>query len=105
VSVSISITLADEQLEAITVRVAEILAAQAPASPAPPAALTVAEAAKRMRVSEKTIRRAISDGRLPAHRIGRAVRIDAAEVAKLTMNPAVVQNITRRSARPLGAHG
>jgi excisionase family DNA binding protein len=37
--------------------------------------LTARECAERLRVSEKTIRRAISKGELPVHRIGRRVLV------------------------------
>jgi excisionase family DNA binding protein len=46
----------------------------------PPAAeelLTVNQVAENWQVSERTIRRMIEDGRLPARRVGRAVRIPA----------------------------
>ena len=45
--------------------------------------LTVAEAASRLRVSTKTIRRVIARGGLHAVRIGRAVRIDPQEIERL----------------------
>jgi excisionase family DNA binding protein len=37
--------------------------------------LSVAEVAKRLDVSEKTVRRKIASGELPAHRVGRLIRI------------------------------
>ncbi len=47
--------------------------------------LTYAEAAAELRCSVRTIRREISDGRLPAWRIGntRVLRVKAADVAAL----------------------
>jgi excisionase family DNA binding protein len=37
--------------------------------------LSVAEVAKRLDVSEKTVRRKITSGELPAHRVGKLIRI------------------------------
>ena len=45
--------------------------------------LTVAEAASLLRVSEKTIRRQIAGGRLPACRVGRSVRLSTKAVEML----------------------
>ncbi len=45
--------------------------------------LTVAEAAARLRVSTKTIRRRILDGSIVAHRFGTAIRVDALSVTRL----------------------
>ena len=45
--------------------------------------LTVKETAAMLRVSPVTIRRHIASGRLPAVRIGRAIRIEREEVATL----------------------
>jgi excisionase family DNA binding protein len=94
---AISIRLDDDQLEAIAVRVAEILSAKQLEMHAPVGqALTVAEAAERLRVSSKTIYRAVESGRLPAHRVGRAVRIDIDWLAAIkTKKPA------RTAAAPL----
>ena len=41
--------------------------------------LTVPELATRLRVSRMTVYRLIADGLLPAYRIGRSYRIDAAD--------------------------
>jgi excisionase family DNA binding protein len=46
--------------------------------------LTVAEAASWLRVSQKTIRRQIAGGGLPACRVGRSVRIPAKALETLT---------------------
>lgn len=43
--------------------------------------ITAAEAAARLDVSEKTIRRRIASGELPAVRVGRSVRIDVRHLA------------------------
>jgi len=48
-----------------------------------PPLLTVAEAAERLRVSTKTIRRQIAAGTLAAHRIGRSVRIAEPDLVQL----------------------
>ena len=46
--------------------------------------LTIEEAAERLKVSKRTIRRYISAGRLPAIRVTRkTVRIDDADIAQL----------------------
>jgi excisionase family DNA binding protein len=46
--------------------------------------ITVAEAAERLAVSERTIRRAIADGSLPARRVRKAmIRLDPADVDRL----------------------
>ncbi len=46
--------------------------------------LTVKEVAERLHVHPITVRRLIASGRLPAVRIGRAVRVREAAVAKMT---------------------
>ena len=46
--------------------------------------LRVIDVAKLLRLSEKTIRRRIKDGTIPARRIGRAVRIPEEAVKALT---------------------
>lgn len=43
--------------------------------------VTVAEAAVRLNVSEKTVRRRIASGELPAVRVGRAVRVNVQHLA------------------------
>lgn len=42
--------------------------------------LTVAEAARRLKICEATVRRAISDGRIKAGRKGRIIRIPATAI-------------------------
>lgn len=46
--------------------------------------LSVAEAAELLKVSTRTIRRAIDSGRLPAYRIGGLIRINRADVTSPT---------------------
>ena len=47
------------------------------------AVLTVAQVAKVLQCSEKTVRRRLNDGSLPAVRIGRLLRIPAAALRRL----------------------
>jgi excisionase family DNA binding protein len=74
----ITVTLNPDQLEAIARHVAELLRADARRAEdrAPERLVTVATAARALGVSERTIRREVAAGRLPAQRIGRAVRVD-----------------------------
>jgi excisionase family DNA binding protein len=49
--------------------------------------LTVAEAAARLRVSERTVRRAVTDGRLPHVRVGNRTRIAEDDLAAWATPP------------------
>jgi excisionase family DNA binding protein len=49
--------------------------------------LNVASAAKQLSVSEKTVRRLISAGRLPAVKVGAQMRIDQAELDAYVYGP------------------
>jgi excisionase family DNA binding protein len=49
--------------------------------PTPPVVYTVAEIAKLMKVSTKTVRRWIKNGDLIAHRLGRQLRITESDLA------------------------
>jgi len=49
--------------------------------PADEALLTVSQVAENWRVSQRTVRRMIADGRLPVVRLGRAVRVPAKAVS------------------------
>lgn len=70
---SVAVITLEQQLRAL---VAEIVRAEIDKlRPAEPEALTVAEFARRLSVSERTVRDAIREGRLEHMRIGRAVRI------------------------------
>jgi excisionase family DNA binding protein len=63
------------------------------ASPARQRRLSVAEAADYHRCSEKTIRRAIADGRLRAYRVGsRMIRIDPRDLDRLARPIPAVSN-------------
>jgi excisionase family DNA binding protein len=50
-------------------------------------ALTVAQVAERLAVSEKTVYRLVRAGRLPHSRVGRAIRIESADLAALRLEP------------------
>lgn len=52
------------------------------------AALTVAQVAERLAVSEKTVYRLVATGRLPASRVGRVIRIELTDLAALRLEPA-----------------
>lgn len=49
--------------------------------------LTVAEAASILRLSRPTIYRLVSDGTLPAHKIGGSIRIDREEMLAALTTP------------------
>lgn len=63
--------------------------------------LTVEETAKLLKVSQITIRRYISSGRLPAVRIGRGVRIERDSIEDL-LTPIEPRIATPRSRVPKG---
>lgn len=46
----------------------------------PPDLVTLAAAAERLSLSDRTIRRAISAGELPGHKFGKAIRVSLAEL-------------------------
>jgi len=65
--------------------------------------LTVEETAAMLRVSQVTVRRFIADGRLPAVKVGRAIRVEKAEVERVARPAAVKSRPTRREdSVPLG---
>jgi len=76
-------TTIEELIEQLVRRVVrEELAARASES-APPQYLTVAAFAAARSIGESTVRKAVRDGRLPAIRIGRAVRVQSkAEIGR-----------------------
>jgi excisionase family DNA binding protein len=63
--------------------------------------LTVRDVARRLAVSEKTIRRMVDHGLLPALRVGHAVRFDPDEIQSwLYSSPAGVSPLPTRAGRP-----
>jgi excisionase family DNA binding protein len=56
-----------------------------PETRAPPSLLTVAEAARALRISQRQLRRLIAAGQVAVVRFGRAVRIARGEVERLAM--------------------
>jgi hypothetical protein len=77
--VDLTVILTDEQVEAIALRVADLLADRL-ASERVPKLLTVAQAAELAGVSAKTIRNWISAGRLSRHGAPRAPRVARGEL-------------------------
>jgi excisionase family DNA binding protein len=73
--------LGPEELEHVAQRVAELLASGEAAMKMPSGLITVRVAARLLGVSERTVRRRVAAGDLPAVRIGRALRIDLSGVA------------------------
>jgi excisionase family DNA binding protein len=68
-------------------------------APATDGLLTVAQAATRLGMSESFVRAAIRDGRLPAQRVGRAVRVRPADVDRLPRRRRT--SVTRPATRAL----
>ena len=70
--------------------------------PAPPLAYSVKDAAAALSVSRNLIDRAINHNLIRCTRIGRAVRIPAAEVERVAIEglPAVPRNYIRRTEGP-----
>lgn len=65
--------------------------------------LTVQETAAMLKVSAVTVRRFIADGRLPAVKIGRAVRVEKADVERVTKPARVTsQRAPRDNSVPAG---
>lgn len=67
------------------------LAKAKPANDAALEYLTVAEYARRLSVSERTVRDAIREGRLEHERIGRAVRVPSAAHIERRQDPATAR--------------
>jgi len=88
----LTVTLTDAQLEAIAVRLAELLADR-PSAPAPEL-LTVAQAAELAGVSAKTVRNWLSAGRLARHGKPHAPRVARAELLALIDPQAVLDGRT-----------
>ena len=66
--------------------------------------LSVAETATRLRVSEKTIRRLIARGELPALRVGSQIRIDVADLERWLHGEKDEETVTRLEQDILAAH-
>jgi excisionase family DNA binding protein len=67
-----------------------------------PLAYTVSEVAEALRVSERTIRRAIAAGQLQSIRVGRCVRVPAESIQQFVSSAASMAHASRRS--PSGRH-
>ncbi|HEY7066305.1 MAG TPA: helix-turn-helix domain-containing protein [Chloroflexota bacterium] len=61
--------------------------------------LTVQETADLLKVSTVTVRRFIADGRLPARKVGRAVRVDKADAERVAKPIAAKSRTPRRGSR------
>lgn len=97
----------EEALEAMLERVVrKVLRECAELAAAAPAdeLVTMATFARRRSISESTVRAAIRDGRLPAEKIGRAVRVRAdAQIGKPAPSSSASSDTPRaRAARILG---
>src|SRR5688572_18626973 len=64
--------------------------------------LTVEETAQLLKVVPVTVRRYIADGRLPAVRVGRAVRVDKESIGSLLKPVLPNKRATRRKRIPRG---
>jgi excisionase family DNA binding protein len=53
-----------------------------PVTPPPERLVTAAYVAKRLKVSTRTVRKLLSSGELPSQRVGRARRIDPADIER-----------------------
>lgn len=73
----------------------ELASAAASPAAAEPQYVTVAEYARTRSISERTVREAIRDGRLPSIRFGRAVRIPSS--ARIERRAAVTDDVTERA--------
>ncbi|GAA4453066.1 excisionase family DNA-binding protein [Phytohabitans houttuyneae] len=74
-------------------------------APLPDEMLTIEEAAARIKMSARYVRRLIAERRIPFHRLGRSVRIHPADLASFVhagrvepINPGTVWNEFRRVA-------
>jgi excisionase family DNA binding protein len=72
---------------------AEQTVSKTPQSPEPgERLLSVAEVAKRLDVSEKTVRRKVKSGELPAHRVGKLIRIGESGLSACLAKPSAGSN-------------
>jgi excisionase family DNA binding protein len=63
----VTLEVLNQRIEALTATVERLT---------PPTLVSVAQAARQLGVSQKTVRRRIADGKLPSVKVGRAVRVD-----------------------------
>jgi excisionase family DNA binding protein len=101
----VTLTLDPASLDRLADLVAERLASRRSTRAEHEPLLTVAQAAERAGCHAETIRRAARSGALPASRVGRAVRIDPADLAEWLSEPhGARQTPVRRprAARPRG---
>jgi excisionase family DNA binding protein len=97
VALGMVLTLLPEQVDAIAERVVQLL--QTDPSVPPLELVTVRDAARALGVSPKTVYRAIAAGRLPAQRIGRAVRVPV-EALGWPLHSGEVEDLPRARSRP-----
>lgn len=64
--------------------------------------ISVAQAARRLGLSQSFVRAAINDGHLPIERFGRAVRIHPTDVDALATKPKTGDELTAHAERVLG---
>lgn len=76
----------------MSVRIFTKLNARVASVPGAPVLLTRQEAAQILMVSDRTVDRLISDGKLRATRVGRAVRILLSEVERLARGEVIANN-------------
>ena len=86
--------LTPEQLEDLVERAVSKALARAPTERKP---VTVPEAARELGVSTRTLRRRIKAGEMPVVRVGRAVRVDLAELRRSQEETATVAHVTLHS--------
>jgi excisionase family DNA binding protein len=83
--------LTPEQLEALIERAIALALARAPVERRP---VTVPEAARDLGISTRTLRRRIKAGEIPIVRVGRAVRVDLAELRRTQEETARAAHVT-----------
>lgn len=67
-----------------------------------PIYFSVSQAAQRLGVSKKTLRRRISDGTIPAVRVGRLIRIKSDDLRNVGAPITAVPNALRRPGHKVG---
>lgn len=88
------VVLSPEQLEQIVERAISKALSRAPTERKP---LPVSEAAAALGVSVRTLRRRIKAGEMPVVRVGRAVRVDLAELRRTQEETAAAAHVTLHS--------